>query len=235
MKFNRLLQPSTSPINSLMKIFSLLVLLISLFDLSYGQISELPTIHSVENKIAENLVEIIDGELWGYHSTPIGAPSASSTLKSQNSNSYDIENIHDIDLTTAWVDGDESYGIGESFEFKIRYSDSEHFGSPYNFYGIIQIFNGYCKSERHWIENSRVKTLKMSLNEQAICFIELVDTWQYQSVDVRKFFREPNWFPNAPFQIENNDVVRFEIIDIYKGSKYKDTTISEFIADSPPN
>lgn len=201
----------------------------------FCQNSELKTIRATESKEAEKLADYINGELWGYHSGSIGSPNSSSTLMSQGGNSYNIENVYDLDLTTAWVEGVDGLGIGESFEFKIQYQDGQKFGSPYNFYGIIEVFNGYCKSEKHWIENSRVKKLKVILNDEPVCLIELVDTWQYQSVDIRQFFREPNWFPNAPFQIENNDVLRFEILETYKGTKYSDTAISEFVADSPPN
>jgi hypothetical protein len=212
------------------------VLALTLFSTSvFGQNSELQIISAIESKEAEKLTDYINGELWGYHSGPIGNPSTSSTLKSQGTNSYQIKNVYDLDLTTAWVEGVEGTGIGESFEFKIQYRENEQFGSPYHFYGIIEIFNGYCKSEKLWTENSRVKKLKVFLNAQPICLIELIDTWQYQSVDIRQFFKEPNWFPNAPYEIKNNDVLKFEILEIYQGTKYLDTAISEFVADSPPN
>lgn len=200
-----------------------------------GQGTDLITIRAKEYKNAKKLADYITGELWGYHSGPIGIPKASTTLKAQGANSFPIKNVSDLDITTAWVEGADGPGIGEYFEFKIKYKDGEQFGSPYTFYGILEIFNGYCKSEKHWLENSRVKKLKVLLNDHPICFIELVDTWQYQTVDIRQFFKDPNWFPNAPFQIKDNDRLKFEILEIYKGTKYMDTAISEFVADSPPN
>jgi len=208
---------------------------------TFGQDKELEIIKSswtssegTENE--ESLEDWINGEFWGFHSGPIGIPFASSTLKPQSNNDYKVENIHDLDLTTAWIEGNEDFGIGESFSIEFSFKeDYEGFGKVYNFYGIIELFNGYCKSEKHWAENSRIKRLIMFFNEAPVCFIELADTWQYQTLDLRKFFKEPNYFPNAPFEIKNGDKLRFEIVEVYKGTKYKDTALSEFVFQSSGN
>ncbi|PWJ37904.1 NADase-type glycan-binding domain-containing protein [Sediminitomix flava] len=180
--------------------------------------------------------EIIEGEKWGFHSGKIGIPYASSSLANQGSNNYTINNIFDLDLRTAWIEGDSNDGIGHFISFEFDFSEKYNgFGKPYNFYGIIEVFNGYCKSEKHWKENSRVKQLQVSLNEKPICLIELEDTWQYQRVDIRKFFKDNYYFPDAPYVISHGDVIAFRIMEIYEGDKYKDTAISEFVYDSPPN
>ena len=206
-----------------------------------GQNIDLEVIKSkvaTENDLvhSENLNDLIFGEKWGYHSGAIGIAKTSSTLKNSSEINYEIKNIYDLDLRTAWIEGKNDYGKGENFSFKFNYKNpNDIFGNPYNFYGIIEIFNGYCKNEITWKENSRVKRLKVYFNDKPLCFIELKDTWQYQRIDLRKFFKHPNWFPNGKISVVDGDVIKFEIVEIFKGTKYKDTAISEFVFDSPGN
>jgi len=220
---------------------NILIGLILISNLAFGQSKNLETIYAVESDSSDyshvdKLDDLINGELWGFHSGPIGIPKTKSTLQSQGQNNYKIENIHDLDLTTAWIEGNSDYGIGASFIIEFDWKeDYEGFGKVYNFYGVVEIFNGYCKSEKHWAENSRIKTLKMYYNDNSVCLIELVDTWQYQRLDLRKFFKEPNLFPNADIDAKDGDKLRFEIIDVYKGTKYKDTGLSEFVFESSGN
>ena len=222
---------------------TIIILVLFIFNTlsTFGQDNKFETIisnwtPSDDKSNDETLDDWINGELWGFHSGPIGIPLASTTLKSQADNNYKIENIHDLDLTTAWIEGNDDYGIGESFSIEFSFKEHyEGFGKVYNFYGIIELFNGYCKSEKHWAENSRIKRLKMFFNEIPACFIELADTWEYQRIDLRKFFKEPNSFPHAPFEVKDGDKLRFEIVDVYKGTKYKDTALSEFVFESTGN
>jgi hypothetical protein len=95
----------------------------------------------------------------------------------------------------------------------------------------VEVFNGYCKSESIWKANSRVKRLKMYYNDIPVCIVELADTWQHQSFDIGKFFLS-NQYPEAPFQLSNGSSLKFEIMDIYEGDKYKDVAISEFVTPS---
>ncbi len=214
---------------------------ILLSNFAFGQNDSLEIVFAIESDTSDyshvsKLSDLINGEDWGFNSGAIGTPSASSTLESQGDNHYEIENIHDLDLTTAWVAGKSDYGIGESFAFEFNWKeDYEGFGKAGNFYGVIEIFNGYCKSEKIWTENSRIKTLKMYYNNNPICLIELVDTWQYQRLDLKKFFKEPGYFPNGKIEAKVGDQLKFEIIDVYKGTKYKDTGLSEFVFESPGN
>lgn len=223
------------------KLINIFLGFVLISNLAFGQNESLKTVYAVESDTSDyayvnKLQDLINGERWGFNSSPIGIPTASSTLKPEGKNDYKIDNINDLDLTTAWIEGNPGYGIGESFTIEFNWKkDYEGFGKPYNFYGVIEIFNGYCKSEKIWEENSRIKTLKMYYNGKAICLIHLVDTWQYQSVDLRKYFKNPNFFPNGKMKAKDEDKLKFEIVDVYKGTKYKDTALSEFVAASPPN
>ena len=77
----------------------------------------------------------------------------------------------------------------------------------------------------------------MYLNQTPICIIELQDTWQYQIVDIGRFFKnlESNQYPDAKYELNNRDQLKFEIMDIYPGTKYKDVALSEFVIKGAPN
>lgn len=129
------------------------------------QSTDLPTCHAVTvNKSSysyvQNLAELHNDERWGWHSGSIGSPSASSTLNTSNNINYSINNIQDLDLSTAWIEGKQDYGIGESFEFAL----TGKYRIPYSFSGVIEIFNEYCKSEDIWLTNSRVESMKVTYN-----------------------------------------------------------------------
>jgi hypothetical protein len=74
---------------------------------------------------------------------------ASSTLSSTSTKvNYSIDNLSDNNPNTAWVEGKEDYGIGEFIEFD--YMNTE-----------LWIYNGYQKSKKSFLANSRVKTFKI--------------------------------------------------------------------------
>jgi len=184
-----------------------------------------------------SLEELQNGERWGFHSRPLGSLEASSCLESQGVNNYDINNIVDINLKTAWVEGKNDYGIGEFFTYSIEFDPDTKFGGSGQFFGKLEVFNGYCKNEKLWEQNSRVKQLKVYLNSTPLCIIELQDTWQYQSVYIGHYFKNLAADKNldAKNVLKNGDRLKFEIVEIYPGTKYKDVAISEFLAAGAPN
>jgi len=129
---------------------------------------------------------------------------ASSTLANQGNNNYDIKNINDDNPMTAWVEGKADYGIGEFFEIKAA--------------GINTIYNGYQSSPKSWMENSRVKNFKVYKNNVAICYLELTDEMGRQSFELPG---HNNYNPEKEY------VFKFELVEVYKGSKWKDVAISE--------
>ena len=176
-------------------------------------------------------------EFWGIWSLPIGEPSASSNLPDSKSGSYTIENIIDYDLNTAWVPKGSTNGIGESFEFEFNFPDNTEYAGAYQFFGICSLFNGYCKSLDIWQANSRVKKLKVYYNDNELCYVILKDSWHFQSFDIGKYFinKRDKKYLNANYKIENGDVLKFEIVEVYKGSKYSDVAISEFLCEGAGN
>lgn len=190
------------------------------------------------NELYENSIDAYKvNEFWGIWSVPIGRAIASSVLPSRGDVTYSIENISDLNLNTAWIEGEKDYGIGVSIQFEFHYGDNEKYGSAYQFQGICVVFNGYCKSEKTWKENSRVKKLKVYIDNTPICYVNLIDTWRFQTFDISRYFVNSTQRENqeGKYKIKEGDVLKFEICEVYKGSKYKDTAISEFLAKGAGN
>ncbi len=148
--------------------------------------------------------------------------SASSELNSFKSLSYSVKNIHDLSYKTAWIEGVPGYGIGEYVTYHIPPQSPR--------ITEIIVVNGYVKSEKAWKENSRVKKLKMYVDNIPIAFLNLEDTRKEQHFkfeplgngnrnDWNQLLLMPWWS------------IKFEIIDVYKGEKYDDTAITEIYFD----
>lgn len=136
---------------------------------------------------------------------------ASSTLKSQGSKNYRASNLHDKDDETAWVEGVKGHGIGQWIEFKnvYYYADEEVFTVQ-----GIEILNGYTKTDKAWRENGRIKRLKVYCNGKPKCILELQNSRSLQTFNLEGLF-------------SFGATIRFEILDVYPGTKYQDTVISE--------
>ena len=143
--------------------------------------------------------------------------TASSFLKSSGSNSYVAKNAHDLNYKNAWVEGVPGYGIGEYLLYKFR-------GESPRITEII-VVNGYVKSKTSWENNSRVKKLKVYINEKPYAILNLEDKRSAQSFKV-----DP--IGNSYKQKEKADwTLKFEIMEVYKGLKYDDVAISEIYFD----
>lgn len=148
--------------------------------------------------------------------------TATSELASFKEINYSASNAHDLNYKTAWIEGVPGYGIGESLTY--------HFPPENPRITKIIVVNGYVKSKNSWAENSRVKTLKMYLNDKPFAILNLEDTRQEQEfefdpigngdrTDWKKLKSLPPW------------TIKFEIIDVYKGDKFADTAITEIYFD----
>lgn len=147
---------------------------------------------------------------------------ASSTLAQQGKQSYVAQNCADGDARTAWVEGAKGSGIGEWLLF--IYTPSCATQEPLS---SIVICNGYGKSRDTYLNNNRVKKLKMSLNEEVLCVIELDDSLGFQHIDFDEGKAQPSKL--CSIWLRKGDRLKFEILDIYKGAKYDDTAIADII------
>jgi hypothetical protein len=133
---------------------------------------------------------------------------------------YPISNISDWDLKKAFVFDKNLNNKNKSIfvEFNIP-----HFkGKELKLFSISSIFiyNGYRKSKDIWQNNSRIKSMKLYVNNDYCGIINLFDTYILQIVEIDKL----NIFYYSGKKLK----FEFEIIDYYLGDKYpNDAAISE--------
>ncbi|MBN1882853.1 MAG: hypothetical protein JW885_11815 [Deltaproteobacteria bacterium] len=137
--------------------------------------------------------------------------TASSRLDPQGDNTYEAKNVLDNNLDTAWVEGTPNYGQGEFIRFRL---DVDY--GPGAYVSGFAIHNGYCKSSEVWSENSRVRILAIYINDILMERIVIADTPDLQTFT----------FPTS-YYVTKGDVLTFEIAEVYKGTTYTDTCISE--------
>ena len=160
---------------------------------------------------------------------------ASSCL--DNDKEYSAEKLYDNSFKTAWAEGAKGYGIGEYFEYSInnyKYNKKYDFFDEKEEYNLmipviyeIHLFNGYVKNEKVWRENSRVKKLRMYVDGKLYGVIELMDITSQQiiilpvPIDYKKI--------KTKKQYKDDLIIRFEIEEVYEGTKYKDSCITELM------
>lgn len=184
------------------------------------QKEQLPTFKTKEavwECTTEEYEEHKGGCSW-YCAAPEILVSASSSLKPSGKINYIAAQAHDFDLNTAWVEGANTHGEGESivFEFQMQ----ERIDDQLAITGF-SLANGYHKTKKLWQENSRAKKLKMYVDNKPYAIIELLDVWGFQKIEAGSIKLEP----------KKSTFLKFEILETYKGDKYSDTAITEIEFD----
>ncbi len=143
--------------------------------------------------------------------------SVSSSLESEK---YGVYELFDQGRLDAWAEGVAGPGIGEFFEV----TQLDHGGWVRFFsYTEMCIVNGYAKNETVWQENNRVKSMKLYFENEYMGTITLEDTMQPQYIDLSPVNMKVGNGCEATF--------RFEITEVYPGTKYDDTCISGVIIE----
>lgn len=170
----------------------------------------------------ESSWQIIGSECSWYCGGGQDTNSVSSYLKPFKGMSYGAKNIHDLSYQTAWIEGVPGYGIGESVTY--------HFPPQNPRITEIIVVNGYVKSEQLWNDNSRVKKLKMYVDDKPFAMLNLIDSRQEQHFKFEPlgYGDRENW---EQLQAKPWWTIKFEILEVYKGDKYEDTAISEIYFD----
>lgn len=157
---------------------------------------------------------------------------------SSEQKNYPATNLTDMNLATAWVPANKG-GIGDWVEFDIKEKDSQE--------RVVSLLfvNGYHKNQTSYEQNNRVKKLMVTLTYAEeytdTLFFTLPDaayqplnltTLTYQSTDVYDEYYEyyqPETLVADLFLTDNpaKSIIRLTILDVYKGTKYDDTCISE--------
>ncbi|BDC99576.1 NADase-type glycan-binding domain-containing protein [Persicobacter psychrovividus] len=148
--------------------------------------------------------------------------TGSSFLKSQSEINYEPSNAHDLNYKNAWVEGVDGYGVGEYLEYTFDATSPR--------INKIIVVNGYVKSEMAWENNSRVKKLKVYLDDEPYAILNLQDVRGEQTfaVDPIGNSGREDW---GALEKKPDWKLKFEIMEVYKGLKYDDVAISEIYFD----
>lgn len=145
---------------------------------------------------------------------------ASSQLPDQGKINYNASNLREENRNSVWSEGVEGSGIGESIFIRQMYAGT---GDAEFTISNICIVNGYAQNETKWQENGRVKSLKLYYEDEYMGLITLEDTMNPQFIDVTPVqMKVGNGF-DANF--------RFEIAEVYEGTKYEDTCLTGILID----
>jgi len=131
--------------------------------------------------------------------------SASSSLDSLTTCNYSSINLSDGDITTSWSEGESCDGIGSWIKLC---SNTEFIISK------LAIENGYKKSKELFFKNNRSKKIKIEFSAGESIIWDLSDGFTVENFLI---------FDDA---ITTNSL-KLTILEVYEGSKYKDTCISE--------
>lgn len=184
--------------------------------------AEKEILDSYDEMASDNYWDILgDGCSWYCGGGP-KAVTASSTLKPQGKVNYKAENAHDLNYLNVWAEGAKGYGIGEYLLYTFE-AESPRITE-------IIVVNGYVKSEAAWKDNSRVKKLKIYIDNKPYAILNLKDVRGSQVFTVPPIGKltdkededlsgQPDW------------TIKFEILEVYKGDKYDDVVISEIFFD----
>jgi len=129
----------------------------------------------------------------------------SSTHLIENQISYGTANLNEK-IGQCWAA--KGYGINETLSLKMKWTNS------------ISISIGFVSFDKPylWKENSRPKTIELSVNGKFMFLSELQDTPNYQAI-------------NLPDGLEEDDILVIKILDVYKGTKYDDVCINSIMLD----
>lgn len=159
---------------------------------------------------------------------------------------YPVANLVDMNPSTAWVPAHKG-GIGDWVEFDFTKKDTLE--------RVVSLFlvNGYCKDQTTYEQNNRVKRLQVMITSHPdevgemytdTMYVTLPDA-RYQPVSIstvpyystyleqeRYGSKIANGF--APvFDLFLSEIpvktIRLTIMDVYKGTKYDDTCLSEIL------
>ncbi|MGB4774575.1 MAG: hypothetical protein WBP45_05355 [Daejeonella sp.] len=183
-------------------------------NLTGAEKTELDSLLKKYGEFTESVWNIRDGDCSWYCGGGSYKVKSSSGLSSQNPTEFKAKSADDNSYKTAWVEGKEDEGKGEYLEFFFK-NESPRITS-------IIVCNGYMKSETAWKNNNRVKKLKLFINNKAAGVLNLEDSRSNQEFKVGTLGRNPD---------KKDLVLKFEILEVYKGEKYNDTAITEIYFD----
>lgn len=130
---------------------------------------------------------------------------ATSTLPTDQYDSYGTDHLIDGDVTTCWAEGVSGLGVGESVTLS---------GDGTQTFSSFSIANGFQKSESIYYKNPRATRLGVYVDGSKVMDVDLADS-----------FGTTQSF-TLPEPVDGTSIT-FKIEAATPGSKYEDTSISE--------
>ena len=172
--------------------------------------AELTRLYKKHDEMDESVWQVMSGGCSWYCAGGPFKVVASSTLGPQ----YAAAKIDDFSLQYAWVEGAVGDGIGESVTYYFKQNSPR--------LNEIKVYNGYVKTAALWRANNRVKKLKLWVNNRPYALLSLRDSPALQTFKV----------PLLGHRADKKDLMlRFEILEIYPGTTYHDTALTEIFFD----
>lgn len=224
------------------------IILLLLF-LSYSLVAQVYEVSDEDHSmIAGEIAEAID-DYYSYDVSIKGGQwkkGRSSVLieKGKPEDTYELSKLNDNDLSTAWVEGVKGDGVGEYvFQLVYRMNNNLLTCFKYNKYKkikvVLEINNGFCKTKTLFDENNCVKQALVQLFDVPVIigqnntYVSSVPALLLeQKIDLADSMEKQNFV----FFIESPDnliatrpeiLLKFTILDVYTGTAYGDTCISE--------
>ena len=153
--------------------------------------------------------------------------SASSELDENKNDKYAVGNLTDGDPSTAWVEGKKGSGIDEYIKFYCPQEEADMV-NIYSAYKIdsLGIINGYAKNEEVFYKNNRVKKIKIEYKND---IFREENPYNMKTPEIYEYILEDTMamqylvFPEPIYMSS----MKISILEVYKGSKWDDTCISE--------
>lgn len=157
------------------------------------------------------------------------------TVKVSSENKqYPASNLSDSNLETAWVPNNR---VNDWIEFTFK--------KPFdNFAGII-ILNGFLKSEKAFYENNRIKSISVDMKQVGKDWVSIpywgegllcpLEDFKYKQIYFENLFNLEQYNAFNFYDIQEIDPdlaiekIRINIKEVYPGTKYDDTCISEIL------
>ncbi|MEI6874331.1 MAG: hypothetical protein WCL50_04280 [Spirochaetota bacterium] len=156
-----------------------------------------------------SVAQILTAQLWSPPS--IVTVTASSTLPdAKKPGHYAVDKVYDGDPRSAWVEGKDDDGIGEWIEFSME---------PPVAASEFRIMPGYFVSGV-WKENNRVKAAAIEVTDDTGAKFTLPATFT-DTMGQQRIYGLPGGYRRI-------SRLRLTITDVYRGTKYRDTAISDF-------
>jgi len=160
--------------------------------------------------------------------------SSSSFLK-EKAISYDGEKAFDNDLRTAWSEGVKGFGFKEWLRFDIKFTideNKERYKSGVSI-PFVMIYPGFGRSDDLFYKNNRLKSAILMVTAKEEYFntktkekkqIKFTSAHRLKFEDINKYhlFRIED-----PYTIAREFEIYLYIEDVYKGSNFDDTCISD--------